>query len=134
MGSTRAMESEDPQDNLAIAENLDWEAMPFVQSINGVIVSHWSPVENEDYFVSRQHGVHYAVLVIEHLRRYQGCEDVDTSPRLSDVVRGICHRGRWTGAEFAFLQSLADYIGSNRVLENAGFECLSQLGQEDLAH
>ncbi len=105
------------------AEQRAWEALPFVNLLDGRICSNWSPASSDDYFVSRQCGVHYAYMVVQHLRWHHTHQDVDATRRLSDLFASMCRRDRWTGTELAFSQSLGTYLAAIRDAERTALEC-----------
>ena len=99
-------------------ESFDWRDRSFVRVRKGGEVEDWAPPTiPED--VNLHHcgaesalGLQYALDMIEHLRTHRGKVVGD---RLCTVVKEIVDRGRWTGVEIAFFNTLGDFIASGMV-------------------
>lgn len=122
----------DMTQNLARAEERKWLEMPFVEVMSDGRLNNWSFTAPNHYFMARQYGVSYALRVVKHLRRYQRHDHLDITWRLSDVVRDFGAGDRWSGAEFAFLQSLASQIASGFIEEGGDIAAVYSSGSEAL--
>ncbi len=120
-------------------EHCDMLELPFIDVKGNGEINSWRPpgvtTAQDKPHAAYAVGTHYALLLIDHLRRHGG--NADPAPLLASVAAAIAARGekKWGGIETAFFYALGEYISRGEVTVGDYFDAsyIRDHGQPDAA-